>query len=75
VPFEIDQIIFNVCPPNFQISSRELRNDDERTLKTNRLKDRFDEKKHEILSRKSECTAMAGDSEQYSRKVKEIETW
>ena len=75
MPFKIDQIILNVCPPNFQISSRELRNDDERTLKMNRLKDRFDEKKHEILSRKSECTAMAGDSEQYSRKVKEIETW
>jgi hypothetical protein len=41
----------------------------------NRLKERFDEKKHEFLARKSECTAMAGDSEQFARKVKEIETW
>ena len=44
-------------------------------LKVNRLKERFDEKKHEIMARKSECTAMAGDSEQYARKVKEIDVW
>ena len=59
----------------FQISIRESKSDDDRSASLHQLKNRFDEKKHEILARKSECTAMAGDSEQFARKVKDIETW
>ncbi len=40
-----------------------------------KLKDQLDVTKHRILSRKTECTAMASDSEQYSRKLNEITTW
>ena len=31
--------------------------------------------KHRVISRKSECTAMASDSEQFSRKLNEIDSW
>jgi hypothetical protein len=30
---------------------------------------------HRVLSRKSECTAMASDSEQFARKLHEINSW
>ena len=39
------------------------------------LRDQLDVSKHRILSRKSECTAMASDSEQFARKLKEIKSW
>ena len=39
------------------------------------LRDRLDVTKHRVLSRKSECTAMASDSEQFARKLNEIESW
>ena len=31
--------------------------------------------KHRVISRKSECTAMASDSEQFARKLNEIDSW
>ena len=31
--------------------------------------------KHRVISRKSECTAMASDSEQFARKFNEIDSW
>ena len=39
------------------------------------LRDQLDVSKHRILSRKSECAAMVSDSEQYARKLHEIESW
>lgn len=39
------------------------------------LRDQLDVTKHRVLSRKSECTAMASDSEQFTRKLKEIDSW
>ena len=39
------------------------------------LRDQLDVTKHRILSRKSECTAMVSDSEQFARKLNEIESW
>lgn len=39
------------------------------------LRDQLDVTKHRVLSRKSECTAMVSDSEQFARKWKEIESW
>ncbi len=39
------------------------------------LRDQLDVTKHRVLSRKSECTAMASDSDQFARKLKEIESW
>lgn len=39
------------------------------------LRDQLDITKHRVLSRKSECTAMASDSEQFARKLNEIDSW
>jgi chromosome segregation ATPase len=39
------------------------------------LRDQLDVTKHRVLSRKSECTAMASDSEQFARKLNEIDSW